>query len=368
MMKVGQIVTVQVKNPLWSQRSKYAFPVEEFNTYTGEVIPSPRWVGPDQICIGTGNVRFPFRVVDLDRIHGQTSEMAPAEESLRSSWTVAGSKAGQTYLVTRQGLQWSCNCLGFGYRRSCTHINQAKSLILEEKPKSLKTKDFPENAKSLILNEKKKLKKKQKSEKNALQISKSGLECNSRLMKRGIPAPLYNEKVDKMAKVEKHGDKTKIAIEVMEANVGKSYEEVCTLISKAIGVPLARARVYYRHKVINGLAKGYSPDVRPWETKAPKAPKAKVAKTIAEKIVKAVEKSNKAVGKTAADVAATKAKNLATLKAVSKKYNQVARKEGPGVDDFDADEARAEVAAMYEELDSFKSPSKLTRDEVKYMV
>jgi len=366
MMKVGQIVTVQVRNPQWSQRSKYAFPMEEFNTYTGEVVPSPRWVGPDQICIGTGNVSFPFRVIDLDRIHGQTSEMAPADESLRSSWTIAGSKAGQTYLVTRQGLQWSCNCLGFGYRRSCTHINQAKLLILEEKPKSLKTKDFSENAKSLILNEKKKLKKKQKSEKNALQISKSGLECKSKVMKRGNLAPYMMR--SKMAKVEKHGDKTKIAIEIMEANVGKSYDEVCTLISKAIGVPLARARVYYRHKVINGLAKGYSPDVRPWETKAPKATKAKVAKTITEKIVKAVEKSNKSVAKTAADVAATKAKNLATLKAVSKKYNQVARKEGAGVPDFDADEARAEVAAMYEELDSFKSPSKLTRDELKALV
>jgi hypothetical protein len=356
MMKVGQIVTVQVKNPQWSQRSKYAFPMEEFNTYTGEVVPSPRWVGPDQICIGTGNVSFPFRVIDLDRIHGQTSEMAPADESLRSSWTVAGSKAGQTYLVTRQGLQWSCNCLGFGYRRSCTHINQAKSLILEEKPKSLKTKDFSENAKSLILNEKKKLKKKQKSEKNALQISKSALECNSRLMRRGNLAPYMMR--SKMAKVEKHGDKTKIAIEVMEANVGKSYDEVCTLISKAIGVPLARARVYYRHKVINGLAKGYSPDVRPWETKAPKTPKA--AKPKAVKAAKAT--------KSPTEVAAIKEKNLATLKAVSKKYNQVARKEGAGVPDFDADEARAEVAAMYEELDSFKSPSKLTRDELKALV
>ena len=358
MMKVGQIVTVQVKNPLWSQRTKYAFPVEEFNTYTGEVIPSPKWVGPDKICIGTGNVRFPLRVIDLDRIHGQTSEMAPAEQSLRSSWTVTGSKAGQTYLVTRQGLQWSCNCLGFGYRRSCTHINQAKSLISEEKPKSLKTKDFPQNAKSLISKEKKKLKKKQKSENNALQITKSAVECNSRVMKRGNTAPIYYEKVDKMAKVEKHGDKTKIAIEVMEANVSKSYDEVCMLISKAIGVPVARARVYYRHKVINGLAKGYSPDVRPWETKATKAPKA--AKPKAEKAAKAT--------KSPTEVASIKAKNLATLKAVSKKYNQVARKEGPGIDNFDADDARAEVAAMYEELDSFKSPSKLTRDEVKYLV
>jgi hypothetical protein len=360
MMKVGQIVTVQVRNPQWSQRSKYAFPMEEFNTYTGEVVPSPRWVGPDQICIGTGNVSFPFRVIDLDRIHGQTSEIAPAEESLRSSWTVAGSKAGQTYLVTRQGLQWSCNCLGFGYRRSCTHINQAKSLILEENPKLLKTKDFPENAKSLILNQKKKLKKKQKSEKNALQISKSGLECKSKVMKRGNLAPYMMR--SKMAKVEKHGDKTKIAIEVMEANVGKSYDEVCTLISKAIGVPLARARVYYRHKVINGLAKGYSPDVRPWETKAPKVPKAvkATAKRMAKEVFAAI--------KSPAEVSATKAKNLATLKAVSKKYNQVARKEGAGVANFDADEARAEVAAMYEELDSFKSPSKLTRDELKALV
>ena len=50
---------------------------------------------------------------------------------------------------------------------------------------------------------------------------------------------------------------------------------------------------------------------------------------------------------------AIKAKNLARLKSVSKKYapGQVAGPQGPGVPNFNADQARAEVAAMYADMD-----------------
>jgi len=50
---------------------------------------------------------------------------------------------------------------------------------------------------------------------------------------------------------------------------------------------------------------------------------------------------------------AIKAKNLARLKSVSKKYapGQVARPQGPGVPNFNPDQARAEVAAMYSDMD-----------------
>lgn len=350
MVEIGSTVTVKVKNPLWERRSAYAYPIAEFQSYTGTVLPSPRWVGQDQLCLSTGDPSFPFRVIDRNRVVGDA--MATAPEPVQSVWTIAGSKAGQTYLVTRKGTQWSCNCVGFGYRRTCSHVVEAKSLI---------SNDFSETAKSLISKEKKTSKK---SNKSALLNSRFAVESEygsstgvgSPKLERGNTAP-YMMRL-KMAKVEKHGDKTKIAIEVMEKNVGKTYDEVCELIAKAIGVPVARARVYYRHKVINKLAKGYENMSRPypWEGKAraPKAAKAaKVAKTIAEKIVKAVEKSNKAVEKTATDVAAIKAKNLATLKAVSAKNrkvrdygDRVAKPESDGVGDFDPALAREEVDAI----------------------
>ena len=41
------------------------------------------------------------------------------------SYTITGSK-GDSYNVEYKGGQWKCNCQGFGWRRSCKHIDQAK--------------------------------------------------------------------------------------------------------------------------------------------------------------------------------------------------------------------------------------------------
>jgi hypothetical protein len=334
MVEIGSNVTLKVKNPYWDRRSAYSFAIAEFETYMGTVLPSPKWVGPDQLCLSTGDPKFPFRVIDKVRILGEAMERLP--EPVQSVWTIAGSKVGQNYIVTRSGSHWSCNCVGFGYRRTCSHVNEAKSLI------------YNDNSKSLISKEEKKLKK---SEKSALLISKSAVESKSELMKRGNSAPIYNEV--NMAKVEKHGDKTKIAIEVMEQNVSKTYDEVCELIAKAIGVPVARARVYYRHKVINKLAEGYENMTRPfpWEGKA-RTPKTK--QVSAKKLLKEV--GLKAQAKSVEDIAAIKEANLARLREVSAKAKKTVRRDygdrqarsndSEGVADFDPQLAKEEIQSI----------------------
>jgi len=180
-----------------------------------------------------------------------------------------------------------------------------------------------------------------------------------------------------------HGDKTRIAIEIMEANVAKSYDEVSQMIADAIGVDIGRARVYYRHKVINGIAKGYDPNVRPWEGKAkvksepkPKAVKATVkqAKEIVTATAKAKSKSKEVKAEKllpASEVAKIKAANLAKLRAVSaktKQYKNVARGDGPGVAGFDADDARAEVTGLIDSLESFAAPKFLSKAAIKSLV
>lgn len=197
-------------------------------------------------------------------------------------------------------------------------------------------------------------------------------------------------------KVEKHGDKTRIAIEIMEANVGKGYEEVSQMIADAIGVDLNRAKVYYRHKVINGITKGYDPNVRPWETRGAKPaakpatkakaekPAAKPAKTKEAKTVEAKPKGNRFTGlvkaeaklKSDEEIAAFKAANLKRMQEVTAKMKKqglmpgkYANPENVGVPDgWDPDAARAEVAAEYEKLDSFATPKFLSKDQVKALV
>ena len=191
------------------------------------------------------------------------------------------------------------------------------------------------------------------------------------------------------AKVEKHGDKTKIAIEIMEANVGKGYEEVSQMIADAIGVDLNRAKVYYRHKVINGIAKGYDPNVRPWEARGGKVKASKTAKTKdvpAKKLLKEVGliKGNRFTGnvkttapKTEDEVSRIKAANLARMKEITAR-NKVIRTQYNGniargaddpfdPEDFTPESARAELEAA-DVLDSFSAPRFLSKDAVKALV
>lgn len=41
-------------------------------------------------------------------------------------WEVKGSK-GDKYIVEYKGGTWKCDCLGFGWRRSCKHVETIKS-------------------------------------------------------------------------------------------------------------------------------------------------------------------------------------------------------------------------------------------------
>lgn len=168
----------------------------------------------------------------------------------------------------------------------------------------------------------------------------------------------------KVAKVEKHGDKTRIAIEIMEANVGRSYDEVSQMIADAIGVDIGRARVYYRHKVINGIAKGYDPNVRPWESKSGrvatakpvKAPKASSERQLNKRLkLEKAEAKAQFGAKSVDEIAKIKEANLERMREVTAKLktkkvrdfgDRVAKDDGEGVADFDPRLAREEIDSI----------------------
>lgn len=171
---------------------------------------------------------------------------------------------------------------------------------------------------------------------------------------------------------------------VMNANATLPMDEVLALIVEAdanSGLPgkacdLKRAKAYYTHAVKNGIANGVG------ATATVRTPKVKVAKAAAKpKLIKVPKprvagdkeqaaKAKLGQTKTAEEIADIRAKNLARLKAVGRKYakGQYAEPTAPGVKDFDADEARAYVEAVTNDLDSFKAPSFLDMDQVKALV
>jgi len=126
-MNVGEVVTIRVRDA----RNPAVFAagvVNPINEYTGQILPNPKWIASDAICISTGDLQFPFRVIDRDRIVGLDISLAlPRELKLnRATFIVNGSKPGTTYTVTRDDTQWSCTCVGFGFRKDCKHVRECK--------------------------------------------------------------------------------------------------------------------------------------------------------------------------------------------------------------------------------------------------
>ena len=157
--------------------------------------------------------------------------------------------------------------------------------------------------------------------------------------------------------------KTQIAIEVLKANATRSLVDVIPLLMSQCELSEKNAYACYRLRV------KADPTLALTGAKSVKAPVKSVA--VAKAKVRATKEVSAKSLLPDSELAKIKQANLARLKAVStktKQYNQVARPEGPGVADFDADEARAEVAGMIDSLESFKAPRFLSKADVKALV
>ena len=128
-LKAGEVVTIQVKNPIWPMRKAYASYVQipEFNTYTGAVVRNHKAIKEGQIGLTTGQKGFDMRVIDINRIVGMEDSpeaMPPVTET--KSWTIAGSK-GNEYVVTLDHGRYTCTCPGFNFRGTCKHVEGVKN-------------------------------------------------------------------------------------------------------------------------------------------------------------------------------------------------------------------------------------------------
>jgi hypothetical protein len=122
-MNVGDTVSIRVRDA--RNPAVYASGVvTSYHEYSGKILPNPKWVSSDSICISTGDTHFPFRIIDRERILELGN--APVAVSRSETFIVQGSKPGSTYTVTRDGSHWSCTCVGFGFRKDCKHVRECK--------------------------------------------------------------------------------------------------------------------------------------------------------------------------------------------------------------------------------------------------
>lgn len=166
-----------------------------------------------------------------------------------------------------------------------------------------------------------------------------------------------------------------LALSLYEGNTSITCAEFVLEFALAFpSLPAKTAALYWQNKARRAKF-GLPPTALPAEFKdvvaaaTPKTPKAPK-----EKAPKVVKFKKEVAAKTLLppdELAKIKEANLARMKAVSAKtkiYTNVARPEGPGVEDFDADEARAEVSNIVNDLDSFKAPRFLSKSDLKAMI
>jgi SWIM zinc finger len=111
---------VKTRNPLY----KKGFG-QEYYTYEGELVATPKWVEYDAIALTTGeNTKFKFRIIPKDEIvemDGTATSFKSEAVKKERVFSVTGSK-GDTYIVTVGENYKTCTCQAFMFRRNCKHI------------------------------------------------------------------------------------------------------------------------------------------------------------------------------------------------------------------------------------------------------
>lgn len=123
---VGTVVTVKTR---FLHRSHHSLDDYAEYSHTGTVVPSPKWLTPDQFAVS--NPKHPngfsvftlTHVIDIALADGSSVAITLPSDDYKE-WTVSGSK-GNKYLVIRSKGKYNCTCPGFTYRKHCRHIEEA---------------------------------------------------------------------------------------------------------------------------------------------------------------------------------------------------------------------------------------------------
>jgi len=118
-------ITTRMRHPLWDQRDRYAAGViREYSEYTGEIGPSPNYLSDEWFTLteDNGNVR----ILSKDNvICSRRAIRSNISNSINHSVRIfRGNKSYVVSLNTNGSL--SCNCTGYSYRRTCSHIKEVE--------------------------------------------------------------------------------------------------------------------------------------------------------------------------------------------------------------------------------------------------
>jgi len=124
-MKIGEEITVEVRNTNVSYMARW-WPAT--SVYRGQLVENLPWASKDEICMTSRRANGFIRIIRRDNIvsvvaasGGLAEEPQKNSQAADQEWQVAGSK-GASYLVSRRGGRWSCDCLAGAHGRACKHV------------------------------------------------------------------------------------------------------------------------------------------------------------------------------------------------------------------------------------------------------
>jgi hypothetical protein len=90
----------------------------DIRKYSGKVVENFKWLGPEYVCIATGNPNWPVSAIMKSTIEGfKKSKVA----STTRIFKVTSKQSKKTYRVIFSGGVASCDCLGYQFRQGCKH-------------------------------------------------------------------------------------------------------------------------------------------------------------------------------------------------------------------------------------------------------
>lgn len=119
---IGQTVSIQTK---W--RSNILGQEFDLNTFTGTVVPNPKWLDQDYVSIRTGKVEYPISYIHKKFIVGFDFS---ADRSVERIFQVTSKSSGKMYNVISANGDVTCDCMGFQFRRKCKHSDAVKKVLV----------------------------------------------------------------------------------------------------------------------------------------------------------------------------------------------------------------------------------------------
>lgn len=99
------------------------------NTYEGVVVPAVRSF---TFAVHTGNERHPiseFEAGDPAVLSIEILKSAAPNKTAARIWRVKVKSTGKTYLVSGVNGKLNCNCTGFSYRKTCSHVVNVRKIV-----------------------------------------------------------------------------------------------------------------------------------------------------------------------------------------------------------------------------------------------